>query len=218
MSMVFDEFVCLQTDQVQQATDATAIAADDDRTEQRINRDDDETPLNDHLFNAILASTPDTKFIVGEGAGLETDIEEVQPQRKPLIVRTLHPKMDRDGNPYQVPPTYDLEEEEETEPVVQLREDDIGRQSIATVDSGSLTGSFMYERSESEDGSTVMSNSSLDYDALISKQLESSHFQNLRTEMAKLNNPSVLENQNIWEEEKEATASEVFNIVKGHLT
>ena len=64
----------------------------------------EETPLDDHLFNAILAATPDTNFINGTGvaAAIESGEASSTPpgKPKPLVVRTLHPKLDQYGNTY----------------------------------------------------------------------------------------------------------------------
>lgn len=165
---------------------ASAVYDDADDIPKRPSVFMEETNLNDHLFNAILAATPSTNFIaVDQDAASENDIDRV-PKARPLIVRTLHPTTDEFGNP--LPPgmfetEYDSPSNEK-ESGIGTCEDNNGKptegnlltvNNVANIDdeNDSLLGSHVLERTTSDDGSIVTSSSSLDYCTLISKRLDS---------------------------------------------
>ena len=163
---------------MKEGTDAVSIVPNDEdfSSTQRSTIFIEETTINDHLFNAILAATPDTNFI-GDGAPTGPDIEE--PQRKPLVVRTLHPKTDFDGNPY-VPKSifhdHIQETEEEEEEICAIEGNALDDHQTNQSLDGSLVGSFILDRTHSDDGSTVTSASSLDYATIISRRLDNVNY------------------------------------------
>jgi len=166
----------------------------------------EETSINDHLFNAILAATPDTKFI---GATAGPDAEE-EPRRKPLVVRTLHPKTDMQGNPY-IPPHGYMEEGEGEEEEEEVDEEPLvpeHNKMNVSMDSDSLHGSFSLDMTVSDDSSTITSGSGLDYEALISKRLDNVDYRYVPDR-----HQFVEETEGEKEEEKDSPLSEEFEII-----
>ncbi|XP_018016808.1 pleckstrin homology domain-containing family M member 1 [Hyalella azteca] len=123
----------------------------------------EETPLNDHLLHAILSATPTTKFI-----GLEAAVEEesgAASRPKPLVVRTLYPRSEGD-----VAGALDTCTEETPEPEQPATEEllaaHVPKGDIESIDSSSLLN-------QSDDGSIVTSSSSLDFNTLLARRLDS---------------------------------------------
>ena len=156
---------------------AQTVPDDDADSNERYNRSSvfmEETPLNDHLFYAILAATPTTNFIeAAAGAAADADTEK-KPKNNPLVVRTLYPDADEHRNndngnylprgPFK--PEETLEEVDETDDCIVIDE------SVDQEGNESLIGSLILDRTVSDDGSIVTSASSMDYNTLISKRLD----------------------------------------------
>uniref|UniRef100_A0A2P2I4M6 Pleckstrin homology domain-containing family M member 1-like n=1 Tax=Hirondellea gigas TaxID=1518452 RepID=A0A2P2I4M6_9CRUS len=180
---------------VKEGIDAASTLLYTEQREHETKRPDvfmEETPLDDHLFYAILAATPSTNFIDSADAAEKSDVEEI-PKKKPLVVRTLHPKLDRFGNVY-IPPKDLLNNEEQTDQSnltddkdtgIGTMEDSVPNKSSKDEESNrggdqhhrassecsdSLVGSYIMDRSE--DGSIITSASSLDYATLIARRLD----------------------------------------------
>lgn len=87
---------------VRQGIDVASTVPDDDEDQEeeltRCGKPEflEQTPLNDHLLDAILAATPTTAFIDAGASGV-VEGDSITPRARPLVLRTLHPKVRTDG-------------------------------------------------------------------------------------------------------------------------